>query len=192
MCVCYGGCGGGLCLTAMPRIQPGPGSETVPCNSDRQYDKPDDEPLTRSSDELRGGVTGDLEKRRGLWCQEKVSGTSNCSSGLLRNAGELQADNWLNHVSLTFGKATKVHARYATGCGSAAGASASPNNLDELISTRSRGSLLTTLSCTLQCAAQHSTARQQHLRDLAINRSPFGLKLLSSITHCAFLVNEMA
>lgn len=38
-----------------------PGSETVPCNSDRQYDKPDDEPLTRSSDELRGGVTGDLK-----------------------------------------------------------------------------------------------------------------------------------
>lgn len=58
MCVCYGGCGGGLCLTAMPRIQPGPGSETVPWNSDRQYDKPDDEPLTRNSDELRGGVTG--------------------------------------------------------------------------------------------------------------------------------------
>lgn len=39
-----------------------PGSETVPCNSDRQYDKPDDEPLTRSSDELRGGVTGDLKR----------------------------------------------------------------------------------------------------------------------------------
>lgn len=74
--------------------------------------------------------------------------------------------------------------RYGLRYSSAAGASASPNNLDELISTRSRGSLLTT--------AQHSTARQQHLRDLAINRSPFGSKLPSSITHCAFLVNQMA
>lgn len=84
--------------------------------------------------------------------------------------------------------------RYGLRYSSAAGASASPNNLDELISTRSRGSLFTTLSCVhWHSTAQHSlTARQQHLRGLAINRSPFGSKLPSSITHCAFLVNQMA
>lgn len=47
--------------------------------------------------------------------------------------------------------------RYGLRYSSAAGASASPNNLDELISTRSRGSLLATLSCVhWHSTAQHS------------------------------------
>lgn len=32
---------------------------------------------------------------------------------LLRNAGELHADSWLNHVSLTFGQATRNTLRAA-------------------------------------------------------------------------------
>lgn len=68
---------------------------------------------------------------------------------------------------------------------SASGASASPNNLDELILTRSRGSLVTALYCApaQPDSTAHSTAATAHLQILAINRNSFGSKLPSSITH---------